>query len=125
VQPPSITHRAPETESHRVQETSLNKWRAVNGPYSLSVEAIAAPRPYGASKISMGGSSTTVAQRINLASGRTASSVIRKGMVGDKNPAAKLNWENVREIRASTDTKAVLAARYRVSDSTIDFGLRG
>ena len=36
-------------------------------------------------------------------------------MVGDKNPAAKLNWENVREIRASTDTKAVLAARYRVS----------
>lgn len=48
----------------------------------------------------------------------------KAGLCGDKNPQAKLNWQKVREIRASTDTKPVLAARYGVSESTIDFILR-
>ena len=73
----------------------------------------------------MGGKSTGVRRRIYLASGRTASRVIRQGMVGEKNPRAKLNWEKVRAIRASAEMKAVLAARYKVSESTIDFVLRG
>jgi hypothetical protein len=46
-------------------------------------------------------------------------------MPGERNSAAKLTWVKVREIRASTDQKSVLAARYGLSESRVDFVLRG
>lgn len=43
----------------------------------------------------------------------------RRGTVGERNRHAKLTWEHVRQIRASSDPTRELVKRYGVSRSTI------
>ncbi|KPH66060.1 hypothetical protein ADT71_08595 [Novosphingobium sp. ST904] len=52
--------------------------------------------------------------------GRTARGERLNPRKGENGPAAKLNWDQVRAIRASTEPARALAARYGVSSDNIN-----
>lgn len=91
--------------------------------YQLVLEAFVGPRPAGMEPRHLDGN-TRNNQRSNLAWGTPVENEAdkrRHGTIatGERNGAAKLTAELVREIRAAGGTQAAIAERYGVSQPTV------